>query len=86
MPKTIKSSLLIVAQRSSHENIECVNGHGWKVILNLAIMCCKQLLDIIHTGPSWVHLWEHMRCHIVKKNYQTEVVKIEQITEIDTTF
>ena len=60
LPKTIHSSLPKSDLRSSHQNIESVNARGWRGMVNLTSMCCKQLLDIICPGPSRVHLREHM--------------------------
>ena len=60
LPKTIKSSLPKSQLRTSHTNIESVNARGWKGMVNLSTMCCKQILEIICPGPSSVHLREHM--------------------------
>ena len=60
LPKTIKSSLPKKKHRSSHADIESINARGWKGMVNLTTMCCKQIIDIICPGPSRVHLREHM--------------------------
>ena len=55
LSKTIKSSLPKTQLRTSHTNIESINACGWKRMVNLSTMCCKQILDIICPGPSSVH-------------------------------